>query len=177
MVVVEEEEDTTVVVEDGRITAAVVSAVEEDGVEIGEEEEAEVEEEAVGMTAVVAVVDGEVEVEIEMTAAGQEEEEEGTGEKTGIVMEVVEKTLEVETMGEEATNGVTKETGGGTGVVTKETGVEVRATGAGDKVATGEGSREAGIKVEIGAIKDSGTRAPIRDMGNGTMPKLLDNNR
>lgn len=45
MVVVEEEEDTTVVVEDGRITAAVVSAVEEDGVEIGEE--AEVEEEAV----------------------------------------------------------------------------------------------------------------------------------
>ena len=81
-------------------------------------------------------------------------------------MEVVEETLEVETMGEEATNGVTKETGEGTGVVTKETGVEIRATGAADKVATGEGSsREAGIKVEIGAIKDSGTRAPIRDTG------------
>lgn len=63
------------------------------------------------------------------------------------------------------TNGETKETEAETGAVTKETGVVTRETGVVVKVETGETSREGGTRETVGGTKDSGTRAPIRDMG------------
>lgn len=137
---------------------------EEDG-ETGEEEEAGAD---VGMTAVV-VMEAVVSIATEMIAAGLGEGE--TEETIGIVKEVAE-TLEVV-----ETNGETKETEAETGAVTKETGVVTREAGVVVKVETGETSREGGTRETVGGTKDSGTRGPIRDMGNGTMLRLLGNNR
>lgn len=122
----------------------------------------------VGMTAVV-VMEGVVSIATEMIAAGPGEGE--TDETIGIVKEVAE-TLEVV-----ETNGETKETEAETGAVTKETGVVTREAGVVVKVETGETSREGGTRETVGEAKDSGIRAPIRDTGNGTMLRLLGNNR
>lgn len=163
----------------GETTATGVVAVDTEGVEGGETTATKVTEvddgetgaeEAgadVGMTAVV-VTEAVVSIETEMIAAGLAEEEE-TDETTGIVKEAVETLEEVET------NGETKETGVETGAVTKETGVVTREAGVVVKVETGETSREVGTRATVGEAKDSGTKAPIRDMGNGTMLRLLDN--
>eukprot|EP00105_Crassostrea_gigas_P016805 XP_011434327.2 PREDICTED: uncharacterized protein LOC105333178 [Crassostrea gigas] len=120
------------------------------------------------MTAVVAM-EAVVSIVTEMIAAGPVEGE--TEETIGIV-KVVAETLEVV-----ETNGETKETEAETGAVTKETGVVTRETGVVVKVETGETSREGGTRETVGGTKDSGTRAPIRDTGNGTMLRLRGNNR
>lgn len=154
---------TAGVAEGGEIIGTRV--MEEDDGETGAAEEAGAD---VGMTAVVAM-EAVVSIVTEMIAAGPVEGE--TEETIGIV-KVVAETLEVV-----ETNGETKETEAETGAVTKETGVVTRETGEVVKVETGETSREGGTRETVGGTKDSGTRAPIRDTGNGTMLRLRGNNR
>lgn len=154
---------TAGVAEGGEIIGTRV--MEEDDGETGAGEEAGAD---VGMTAVVAM-EAVVSIVTEMIAAGPVEGE--TEETIGIV-KVVAETLEVV-----ETNGETKETEAETGAVTKETGVVTRETGEVVKVETGETSREGGTRETVGGTKDSGTRAPIRDTGNGTMLRLRGNNR